>query len=251
MKRIALILCLIAGSVFAQTKIQVLPETEYPIIDRSTAISVMQARTQCLPPTESDPVARCTVKKFGDLGTVEGVKYSYVLYEWLDKDEVSDYKSDKFTHYPQTNTVIILFYSDSMAPNMLHPFYSDRNDFGTGWFEEPKLLHRDEGMFLQIPHRTSASADSEPDMLLTWRDNAWRLIDTQSWLEDLQSRLPQDCTVIHTPAINFVELSTSTMVWKAADDRSRPTCGKINAKLALEDDHLVIHSLQYDVKAVR
>jgi hypothetical protein len=251
MKRLVLILCLIAVSVFAQTKIKVTPETVYPIIDRTAGITLTEAKTKCLPPTQQDPVARCTVKKFGDLGSVEGTNYFYVLYEWLDQDELSDYKSAKMIHYPQNNTVIILFYSDSSAPNILHPFFSDRNDFGTGWFEDPKLLHRTEGMFLQIPHRSPSTADSEPDMLFSWQEGTWHVIDTQSWLEDLQARLPQDCSVIHTPAINFTEMSTTTMVWKKADDRSKPTCGRINAKLGIEDDHLVIKSLQYDVKATQ
>jgi len=250
MKRIVLIFCLIAGSVFAQTKIQVSPETVYPIIDRASAVSLTDAKTKCLPPTEQDPVARCIVKKFGSLGSVEGTSYFYVLYEWLDKDELSDYKSSKFVHYPESNTVLILFYSDSSSPNMLRPFFSDRNDFGTGWFEDPRLMHRGEGMFLQIPHRTASSADIEPDMLLNWQDQGWHVIDTQSWLEDLQARLPQDCSVIHTPAINFTEMTTTTMVWKGSDDRSKPTCGKINAKLGIQKDKLVIQSLQYDVKAV-
>jgi hypothetical protein len=251
MKRLVLIFCLMAGSLFAQTKIQVSPETVYPIIDRSTVTTLAEAKTKCLPPTQSDPVARCTVKKFGDLGSVEGTNYFYVLYEWLDQDELSDYKSAKAIHYPQSNTMIVLFYSDSTAPNMLHPFFSDRNDFGTGWFEAPTLLHRGEGMFLQIPHRTASSADTEPDMLLNWQDQAWHVIDTQSWLEDLQARLPQDCSVIHTPAINFGEMSASSMVWKASDDRSKPSCGKIYAKLGIEKDHLVIKSISYDVKALQ
>jgi hypothetical protein len=251
MKRLVLILLLIAGSAIAQSKIHVLPETVYPIIDRSSAVTLAQARSECLPPTESDPVARCTIKKFGDLGSVEGVNYFYVIYEWLDQGELSDYKAAKMVRYPHSNTVLILFYSDSTAPNMLHPFFSDRNDFGTGWFEEPRLLHRTEGMFLQIPHRAESSADSEPDMLLRWRDQAWHVIDTQSWLEDLQSRLPQDCSVIHTPVINFTDMTSATMVWKSSDDRCCPTCGKIYAELALQDDHLIIQGIRYDLKAVK
>jgi len=251
MKRILLIFCLIAGSAFAQSKVHVVPETDYPIIDRTSAITLAQARSQCLPPTEADPVARCTIKKFGDLGSVEGVNYFYVLYEWLDQNELNDYKTDRMVRYPQTNTAVVLFYSDSTGPNMLHPFFSDRNDFGTGWFEEPKLLHRAEGMFFQIPHRASSSAESEPDMLMVWRDESWRIIDTQSWLENLQTRLPQGCSVIHTPVINFTDMTSATMVWKSSDDHCCPTCGKIFATLGIQEERLVIQGLRYDVKAVK
>jgi hypothetical protein len=247
---IFLILCLLAGSVFAESTIRVVPEMDYPIIDLESGIPLAKIKTECLPPRESDPVARCTVKKFGDLGPVDGKNYFYVLYEWLDQNELEDLtQSNQILRYPHGNTAVILFYSVAEAPNILRPFYSDRNDLNTGWFEEPKFIRRANGIFLQIPHRAATSAETEPDSLLEWREQSWHVIDTQSWLEDLQARLPQDCSVIQAPSINIIEMNAATMVWKDSDDHCCPTCGKVYSTLVLQEDRLVIKSLRYDVRA--
>jgi len=250
MIRIFLIFCMFSGYVFAEGAVRIVPETNYPIIDLNSRISLAKIKTECLPPQEADPVARCTVKKFGELGQIDGQDYFYVLYEWLDQDELASLtKAVQTVRYPDSNTAVVLFYSDAYAPNILRPFYADRDELNTGWFEEPKITRQAEGILLQVPHRAATSAESEPDTLLIRQDQIWHLIDTQSWLEDLQARLPQNCSVIHVPAINLVDMSSVTMVWKDSDDRCCPTCGRIYATLELQEDRLVIKNLRYDVKA--
>lgn len=248
MLRIALILCLMAGFLFAEGPIRVTPETDYPIINRDSAFSLAQIKKECLSAPESDPVARCTVKKFADLGLIEGKNYFYVLYEWLDQQELMEVKRMN-PQDTRTNTAVILFYSDPLSPNMLRPFYSDRDDLNTGWFTDPKVLRGANGTFLQIPHKVATSAEGEPDTLLRWQDENWRLIDTQSWIEDLQNRLPEDCSVVGNPSMNYLTMDASNMVWKSSDDRCCPTCGKVYTSLELKEDRLVIKSIRYDVKA--
>src|SRR6185503_12602386 len=135
MIRLSLILLLLASFSFADGPIRVTPQTDYPIIDLDSAFSLATIKKECLPPRQSDPVARCTVKRFGELGQVEGKKYFYVLYELLDEQELRDV-TRAVPQYPRTNTAVLLFYSDQLAPNLLRPFYSDRDDLNTGWFQE-------------------------------------------------------------------------------------------------------------------
>jgi hypothetical protein len=248
MLRILLILCLLAGFAFAEGPVRVTPETDYPIIDLDSAFSLAKIKSECLPARESDPVARCKVKRFGDLGQVEGKNYFFVLYEWLDEQELKDITRTP-PPFPRSNTAVLLFYSDQLAPNLLRPFYSDRDDLNTGWFEDPKIFRATNQVFLQIPHRSATTAEGEPDNLLIWQGQNWHMIDTQSWMEDLQTRLPDGCSVIGSGSINFLTMRASNMVWKNSDQKCCPTCGKIYADLELQEDRLVIKSVQYDVKA--
>jgi len=216
MLRIILILCFCVCTAFAAETVRVQPETDYPIINVNSAYSWDTVRKECLPakPPE-DPVERCTIKKLGDLGQLDDKNFYYVLYEWLDKNESEDYgKSNYPTQYPRTNTLVVLFYSDKSAPNMLRPFYADRTDLNIGWFEEPRIIKTSSGVLLQIPHRSSSTANAELDNLLIWKNSVWQIVDTQSWVEDLQSRLPKECTVIRETLVNFEQMKASNYVWR-------------------------------------
>jgi hypothetical protein len=251
MQRILLIVCFCACTAFAAETVRVLPETKYPIINVNSIYSWESVRQECLPPKPpEDTVERCTVKKLDDLGSIDDKNFYYVLYEWLDKYESENYgKSNYPTTYPRTNTAVVLFYSDKSAPNMLRPFYADRTDLSVGWFEEPRIIKTSSGSLLQIPHRSFTGANAELDTLLMWKDSGWQLVDTQSWVEDLQSRLPNECTVVRETLVNFEQMKASNYVWRTSDENCCPTCGRFSATLGLEEDRLVIKNLKYDMKA--
>ncbi len=251
MLRILLILCFFVSTAFSADVMRVQPETEYPIINVNSFHSWDVVRKECLPAKPpKDPVERCTIKKLGDLGQLGDRNLYYVLYEWLDKYEAENYgKSNYPTQYPRTNTAVVLFYSDKSSPNMLRPFYADRTDLNIGWFEEPSIIKSAGGVLLQIPHRSASTANAELDNVLLWKDSGWQLVDTQSWIEDLQSRLPKECTVIRETLVNFQQMKASNYVWRTSDENCCPTCGRFSATLGLEEDRLVIKNLQYNLKA--
>ena len=251
MLRILLILCFFVSTAFSADVMRVQPETEYPIINVNSMYSWDTVRKECLPPKPpKDPVDRCTIKKLGDLGQLGDRNIYYVLYEWLDKYESENYgKSNYPTAYPRTNTAVVLFYSDKTAPNMLRPFYADRTDLNIGWFEEPRIIKSAGTVLLQIPHRSASTANAELDNVLLWKDSNWQLVDTQSWIEDLQSRLPKECAVIRETLVNFEQMKASNYVWRSSDENCCPTCGRFSATLGFEEDRLVIKNLQYNLKA--
>ncbi len=250
MLRTFLIVCFSVCSVLAADTVKVQPEFEYPIIDPNSTYSWESVRSECLPPTEKDPAERCTIKKLGDLGQVDNKNFYFTLYEWLDKSEVEEHeKSDPPAKYPRTNTAIVLFYSTKESPNMLRPFYADRTDLNVGWFEEPRIIRGAQGVLLQIPHRGPKTANTEVDSILSWQASEWRIIDTQSWVDDLQNRLPEGCSVIRETLVNFESMKASNYLWKASDSNCCPTCGRFSATLALQEDRLVIKNLQHNLKA--
>jgi hypothetical protein len=251
MIRILLILSFTVCSTLGADSIRVEPEVEYPIINLNSYHNWESVRSECLPPTEKDPAERCSITKLGDLGKLDDKNFYFVLYEWLDKNEVEEYgKSNFSTKYPRTNTAIVLFYSSEIAPNMLRPFYADRTDLNAGWFEEPKLIRGTHGVLLKIPHRSSGTSNNASvDNILTWQGSGWRLVDTQSWVEDLQTRIPGGCSVIRDTLVDFEEMKASNYLWKESDPNCCPTCGRFSATLALEEGRLVIKDLQHNLKA--
>jgi hypothetical protein len=236
---------------FVAESVTVEPETDYPIIHSNSMHSWESVRSECLPPTDKDPVERCSVTKLGEMGSLDGKNFFYALYEWLDKSEVEEYgKSNHSTKYPLTNTAVVLFYSTEDAPNMLRPFYADRTDLNVGWFEEPRFIRSPQGVLLQIPHRSSSTtATADLDNLLIWQGSAWHAVDTQSWMDDLQTRVPEGCSVIRGTLVNFEQMKATNYLWKASDANCCPTCGRFSATLALEEDRLVIKTLKHDLKA--
>lgn len=231
--------------------VTVQPEVDFPIINLNSMYSWESVRSECLPPTERDPVERCTITKLGQLGVLDGKNFYYALYEWLDKKETEEFKkSNQSTKYPRTNTAIVLFYSTKESPNMFRPFYADRTDLNVGWFEEPRLIRGQYGVFLQIPHRSAnPTAPADLDNLLRWEGSNWRSVDTQSWIDDLQSRVPDGCSVLRGTLVNFEQMKASNYLWKSSDANCCPTCGRFSATLGLEEDRLVIKSLQHNLKA--
>jgi hypothetical protein len=250
MTKILVLILLCVSSVFAGDLIRVVPKTDYPIIQPDSVFSWTSVRSECLPATESEPAERCTVKKLSDLGRINDINFYYVLYEWLDKEEVAALrKLDRPIQYPRTNTAVILFYSSTTSPNMLHPFYADRTDFNVGWFEEPRMLRTRTDTFLQIPHRGQRTSDVELDTLLRWDDSKWHLVDTQSWVDDLQSRVPEECSVQTDTLIDFESMKATNYLWRTSDANCCPSCGRFTANLAIDEDRLVITNLKYDMKA--
>lgn len=250
MIRIFLILSFCLHAALGAESIQVLPEVEYPIINRNSFHSWESVRSDCLPGTEKEPVERCKITKLGELGSIDDKNFYFVLYEWLDKSEVEEYGNSKFsTRYPRTNTAVVLFYSTKDSPNMLRPFYADRTDLNVGWFEEPRFIRGGQGLLLKIPHRAATTATASVDNILKWETTGWRLIDTQSWVDDLETRLPGGCSVIRETLVNFEEMKASNYLWKESDANCCPTCGRFSATLALEEGRLVIKDLQHNLKA--
>jgi hypothetical protein len=250
MIRILLILLFCLNATLGADSVQVFPEVEYPIINVNSLHDWESIRSECLPGTDKDPVERCKITKLGELGTLEDKNFYFVLYEWLDKTEVEEYENSKFsTKYPHTNTAIVLFYSTPESPNMLRPFYADRTDLNVGWFEEPRLIRGQQGVLLKIPHRGTTTASGTMDNILRWETSGWHLVDTQSWVDDLQTRLPGGCTVLRETLVDFEEMKASNYLWKESDPNCCPTCGRFSATLALEEDRLVIKDLQHNLKA--
>jgi hypothetical protein len=250
MIRILLILLFCLHATLGADSVRVLPEVEYPIINVNSLHDWQSVRSECLPGTEKDPVERCQITKLGELGTLDDKNFFFVLYEWLDKKEVEEYGNSKFsTKYPRTNTAIVLFYSTEESPNMLRPFYADRTDLNVGWFEEPRLIRGPHGVLLKIPHRGATNPSASVDNILRWEASGWHLVDTQSWVEDLQTRIPGGCSVLRETLINFEEMKASNYLWKESDPNCCPTCGRFSATLALEEDRLVIKDLQHNLKA--
>ena len=237
------------STLFAADRIRVEPEMAYPIIQTNSAYSWQSVRNECLPPTEKEPAKKCNVQKIAELGKVDDKNFYYVLYEWLDQEEVQFLEKSAPLKYPRTNTAIVLFYSTKESPNMLHAFYADRTDLNEGWFEEPRLIRRPAEVLLQIPHRGPREANAEVDTILRWKDSVWRTVDTQSWMDDIQEKLPEGCSVILQTLVNFDQMKASNYLWRPKDEDCCPTCGRFTATLAIEDDKLVIKGLQHNLKA--
>jgi hypothetical protein len=249
MLRIFLLVFFCACSTLSADMVRVQPKVEFPIIDLNSMISWNSVRSECLPPTEKDPAERCRIQKLGNLGSIDDKKFYFVLYEWFNKNELEEYGKPEYK-YPRTNSAVVLFYANQDSPNMLRPFYADRTDLNIGWFEEPKILRGPQGVLLKIPHRSTADANAEVDNILQWQNEGhWQMVDTQSWIEDLQNRLPTGCSVVGETLVNYEQMKASNYLWKPSDENCCPTCGRFSATLAFEEGRLVIKEIQHNLKA--
>jgi hypothetical protein len=69
-------------------------------------------------------------------------------------------------------------------------------------------------------------------------------IDTQSWLTDLQRRLPEGWGAWKGIYPDFETFAASTPLWQAGDGNCCPTAGRADLTLGLRNGRLVIRELE-------
>lgn len=184
---------------------------------------VEDARTRCLAPPDA-PADACTVEAFAALPGGEGLYYQQQVYR---------------EGGLRAGAGIVAF---SEKDNWLTPVAAVAED--TAHYGAPSLLLSPVGQLLVIPGHLEGTGNFNAGALYRREGEAFVEIDTQSWLGDLQQRLPRGWGAWKGIYPDFATFAASTPLWQAGDGNCCPTAGRADLTLGLRDGRLVIRELE-------
>lgn len=190
-------------------------------------VPVDEARTHCLASPDA-PADVCTVEIFAAVPDGQGLHYQQQVY----RD--GDFRAGA--------GVVVLREED----DRLTPIAAMAED--TAHYAAPSLLSSPAGQLLVVPGHLEGTGNFNAGALYRREGEAFVEIDTQSWLADLQQRLPQGWGawkgIYPDFGPDFETFAASTPLWQAGDGNCCPTAGRADLTLSLQDGRLVIRELK-------
>lgn len=191
-------------------------------------VSESQARAACIAELP-DPLldTRCKVEDFGGIGTLRGHAFAYALYT-----------------YATTAGAVMAARSvvfERLDAGRLRVLFAPVNE--GGGFDTPKLIRTPARIFLQIPGSESGTGNFNRERLYVWRNEQWNAVDTTSWRDSLQRRLPKGLGAWKGIYPDYVTLRASTPLWRDGDSNASPTGGRARLRFAWRGDRIILTSV--------
>jgi uncharacterized protein YecT (DUF1311 family) len=164
-------------------------------------VPIDEARTHCLASPDA-PADVCTVEIFAAVPDGQGLHYQQQVYR--DGD------------FRVGGGVVVLREED----DRLMPIAAIAED--TAHYAAPSLLSSPAGQLLVIPGHLEGTGNFNAGALFRQEGDTFPEIDTQSWLADLQRRLPQGWGAWKGIYPDFETFAASTPLWQAGDGNCCP-----------------------------
>jgi hypothetical protein len=194
-------------------------------------------RTSCLAlPTLEDAAAQrraCRVAEFRNLGTVDGRRFAYALYE---------YPPDPTGELPNETAILVL---SAGQPGEWTVDVAER--LTEARCVRPVLARHGEETLLFLPCEETGSAGSQIPQLYRRAGppsfRRWEEMDVRGWQTGLERRLPPAMDVYSEPRLDPERLTAAFRLIRHTDPSCCPTGGIAEARLALQGGRLVLRDV--------
>lgn len=112
-----------------------------------------------------------------------------------------------------------------------------------GFYQPPVLLEEDGKAWVAVPGVWPGSGSHNADVVFLWTHDAGTpltQIDTLTWSDDLDARLPKGLEVWKGVRIDYAALYATTPLWRPDDANCCAAGGSAGLSFSLEDDRLVL-----------
>lgn len=110
-------------------------------------------------------------------------------------------------------------------------------------YQPPMLLDSPYGTILDIQDTVAGTGNYNESQYLLLKDKQWQPIDSTSWLNDLQARIPKGTEINKGVWPDLVNMQAQTYLYKPGDANCCPTAGTADIELELVGTQLAIKSL--------
>lgn len=217
----ALLFCALSRPAFAEPR----------IVDRQlTEAAARKACPASFDNEEGTEIVACPAESFGVVGTVEGQTFLYGTYRLIAAggNELLGNSLVLYRRRPGTRLL-----------EALSAFRAVTFDY-----DRPQLFSSAGRLILRVPGQSSGTASENGEHLFVWRNGRWMVLDTRSWLADLERRLPERYYVSWGVYPDYRNMSVTTPLWKDGDGNSAPTGGRADISFVWRGDRLAIGSLR-------
>ncbi|MBR0680484.1 hypothetical protein GXW74_08295 [Roseomonas eburnea] len=194
-------------------------------------------RTTCLALPSSEGAAaqrrRCRVAEFGSLGTVDGRRFAFALYE---------YPPDPTGDLANETAILVL---SAGQPGEWTVDIAERLTEANCM--RPRLVRHGQDSLLYLPCAETGTAGGAIPLLYRRAGPAsfriWQEIEAEGWRSTLEQRLPAGLEVRGVVALDPERLTVAFRLWREDDRDCCPTGGRAEARLALEGERLVLRDV--------
>lgn len=203
----------------------------YP--DLKTAIDATCREMAAFESSESP--GTCHVSKSGSFGALGATGFHYALYclgEPLPKQGSG--------HCTMSAMALFAQRKETGVVEMFHEHVADSGSY----FDAPYINTNEYGNLLTLPVRVSGTGNfNDNDYFIRGQDR-WVLMDTQSWLEDLNQRIPSGLAILKGVEPNIASLTASANLYRPEDPNCCPTGGSADISLGIAGNRLTIKSVK-------
>lgn len=198
---------------------------------------------------EITDVRDCGVTAFGTFGSVDDRLYSFVLYCIIPNysSEVAKCGDDSFSARYHSARGLGIFVQEKSSKQA--KLYLERGDTDLGLYiyEKPVIMKNSFGTIMHVPIRLDGTGNGNESEYYIRNENKreWRVLDSNSWIEDLRRRLPSGLS-IHTGIWPDVQTMTAeARLYREGDANFCPSGGTAIVKLTLTHGRFSIKFVEF------
>jgi len=108
----------------------------------------------------------------------------------------------------------------------------------------PIMAHTPGGALLAVDGPVEGTGNNHDTSLFRWTTGGWREVDNETWVDDLNARLPPGWTIVRAVNVKLANLTGHGLAYRMG--AGCPTHANVTARLALREDRIVITSIRLD-----
>ena len=173
----------------------------------------------------------------------------YALYRWvIEGDYYYDPATSSIYDQAPTNQTAVVLFRARAGGDVLEPLWADaRGDGypGAVFYDAPQRVASPLGELLWIPVRHTGTAHFNEDHWFLAADDDWLLIDTLSWIAELEPWLPADHEIWKGIILDLGSLRAETPLWRSGDANCCPSGGRLEIHFELRDTVLGVSDVRH------
>jgi hypothetical protein len=196
-----------------------------------------------------EDVHDCNVSGSGTFGNLDDRLYYYVLYCIIPEysSEVAKCGDESFSaNYYNARGLGIFVQGGSSKQAQLF-LERGTDDIGLYIYEKPRIVQNSYGTFLHVPIRFDGTGFFNDSEYYVWDRNSreWKLLDSKSWTEELNKRLPAGLSINTGIWPNLQTMTAESHLYREDDANASPSGGTAIVKLTLQGRRFTIKSVEF------
>jgi hypothetical protein len=198
---------------------------------------------------EITDIRDCGVTAFGSFGSVDDRLYSYVLYCIIPNysSGVAKCGDESFSANYYSARGLGIFVQEKASRQAKLYLERGDEDLGLYVYEQPAIVKNFFGTIMHVPIRLDGTGNGNESEYYIWNEKTreWRLLDSNSWIEDLQRRIPSGLSINTGIWPDVQTMTAEAYLYREGDANCCPSGGTAIVQLTLTAGRFSIKSVEF------
>lgn len=182
-----------------------------------------------------DTPGMCRLSKSGNFGSLDSSDFYYALYcvhDWAPGQGPGNCMVSSMALFAQNKHTGVV--------ERFHEHAADADSY----FSAPTISTDENDTFLLVPVRVGGTGNFNDNDYFIRRQNRWVLMDTQSWLSDLDQYIPSGFEILKGVEPDVSSMTASAALYQPGDANCCPSGGLVDIHLKVAGNRLAIKSVE-------